>query len=116
MTEHELTPEDTAAMRAVPGDWREYLRSEMGRGRQRAQDAAKPTPPPPAPPGHQPGAWPPGTRPPDPPPPVSAAETARAVQEYRDWLTAGCPRIDADCECEPCRLLGPNPDHTRSDQ
>lgn len=33
---HELTTDDTAAMRSRPGEWRAYLRSEMDRGRYRA--------------------------------------------------------------------------------
>lgn len=103
MTEHELTPEDTAAMRANPGDWREYLRSEMNRGRARRN---KPTPAQaPAHPERQPGGWPPGTRPPDPPPLIPDAEVQRALAEYRDWLAAGCPRITTRCECQPCQQL-----------
>lgn len=107
MSDPNLTPEDTAALRAQPGDWREYLRSEMNRGRaRREQPATKPKPQPP--PGHRPGAWPPGTRPPAPPPPIPDAEVQRALAEYRQWVDDGRPRIDAACECEPCRLLGPN--------
>jgi hypothetical protein len=99
---HDLTPEDTAAMRATPGDWREYLQSEIDRGRARRE--AKPQKPvPPPPPGHRPGAWPPGVRPPDPPPPIHPAEVDRAVREYRDWTTAGHPLIDAHCECPACQ-------------
>ena len=103
MTEHELTPDDTAAMRK-DGSWREYLRSEQGRGKYRAEQAGKkpavaPTP------GRKPGGWPPGTRPPDPPPAIPDAEVARAVQEYRAWQAAGCPPIDTHCECPACRTL-----------
>ena len=100
MTEHELTPEDTAAMRR-DGTWREYLRYEMNRRKQQpGQVGTKPPPP-----GRKPGGWPPGTRPPDPPPPIPPAEVERALAEYRDWLTAGCPRITTHCECQPCRTL-----------
>lgn len=101
MTGHELTPDDTAAMRKQ-GDWRAYLRSEMDRGRHRAQLAAvKPAVQPP--PGRRPGGWPPGTQPPDPPPPIPEAEIARAVREYRDWAAAGRPRITTHCECPACQ-------------
>lgn len=104
MSDPNLTPEDTAALRAQPGDWREYLRSEMNRGRaRREQPAAKPAAP--APPGRQPGAWPPGTRPPAPPPPISDTEVQRALAEYREWLDAGSPPGDYQCECPSCRLL-----------
>lgn len=102
---HGLTPEDTAAMRAVPGDWREYLRTEMDRGRQRAGRAARAPRKPAQRLGRKPGAWPPATRPPDPPPPTADTETARAAQEYRDWAAAGSPPGDYRCECEPCRQL-----------
>lgn len=105
MTEPDINPEDTAAMRRE-GSFREYLRSEMARGKFRAEQAAKKPAPAPPPAGHRPGAWPPGTRPPDPPPPIPDSEIARAVQEYRDWLAADRPKIQTACECEPCRLLG----------
>jgi hypothetical protein len=105
VTHHDLTPEDTAAMRAVPGDWREYLRTEMARGRQRAADAARGPQKPAQSLGRKPGGWPPGTRPPDPPPPIPDAEVARAVQEYRDWVAAGAPPGDYRCECTACRQL-----------
>ena len=104
MSDYELTPGDTAAMRAEGDDWRLYLRGEIAKGRARRE--AKPEPRAPAPPpGRRPGAWPPGTRPPDPPPPVHPAEVQRAVQEYRDWLLADRPRITTNCECHNCQLL-----------
>jgi hypothetical protein len=104
MSGPEITPEDTAEMRRRPGDWREYLRSEMARGTaRRLQPAAKPAPL--RPPGRRPGGWPPGTRPPDPPPPPDPAEVARAVAEYRHWAAAGHPPGDHHCECQPCQLL-----------
>ena len=98
MSEHDLTPEDTAAMRRE-GSFREYLRAEMGRGKYRAEQAAKPKAPP-APPGRRPGAWPPGTRPPDPPPSIPPAEVERALAEYR-----ANPTEDHPCDCQPCRTL-----------
>lgn len=98
----DLTPEDTAAMRASGGDWREYLRSEMNRGRDRAKPAVKPKPQPP--PGRRPGGWPPGTRPPDPPEPIPDAEVERALAEHRAWLDAGSPPGQYRCECPPCQL------------
>lgn len=104
MTGHDLTPEDTAAMRATPGDWREYLRLEIARGRAR-RDCKPPVRAPAQPPGHRPGAWPPGIRAPEPSPPVDPAETARAVAEYRDWLLAGRPPVTTTCECPNCQLL-----------
>jgi hypothetical protein len=103
VSEPEITPEDTAAMRKVPGDFRAYLRSEMDRGRARQKPGLKPQAP--APPGRQAGAWPPGTRPPDPPEPIPETEITRALAEYRDWLAAGQPKIHTRCECEPCRTL-----------
>ncbi|MET9222398.1 hypothetical protein ABZX65_27040 [Streptomyces sp. NPDC003300] len=100
-----LTPEDTAAMRATPGDWREYLRSEMDRGRQRAADAAKPPDKPARRSNQKPGAWPAGTRPPDPPEPIPPEEIQRAITEYRHWLNAGSPPGQYRCECPNCQLL-----------
>jgi hypothetical protein len=91
-------------MRKTPGDFREYLRSEMDRGRARKAKPAPPVPPPAAH-GRRPGAWPAGCRPPDPPPPIPDEEVTRALAEYRDWLTAGRPKIHTACGCEPCQLL-----------
>jgi hypothetical protein len=99
VTEHELTPDDTTAMRK-DGTWREYLRSEMGRGKYRAEQAGKPRPAPPPPPGHRPGGWPPGTRPPDPPPAIPAAEIDRALAAYR-----ANPDEDHPCQCPACQQL-----------
>jgi hypothetical protein len=103
MTEPDITPEDTAAMRSVPGDFRAYLRSEMDRGRARQKPGPKPQAP--APPGRQPGAWPPGTSPPAPPPPIPAAEIQRALAEYRQWLDDGQPPGHYRCECTSCLQL-----------
>lgn len=103
MTAPDITPEDTAAMRASGKDFREYLRSEMDRGRARKQAPVKPAPQPR--PGHRPGAWPVGTRPPDPPPPMPAAEVDRAVAEYRQWNAAGQPACQPRCECPSCQQL-----------
>jgi hypothetical protein len=100
VSEYDLTPDDTAAMRAQGNDWREYLRSEMGRGKYRAEQAAKPKPPPAPPPGRRPGAWPPGTRPPDPPPPVPDADIAQALAAYR-----ANPDQDHPCQCPACQQL-----------
>lgn len=103
MSAPDLTPEDTAAMRKTPGDFREYLRSEMARGaarREKPRAAGRA----PAPPGRRPGGWPPGTRPPDPPPEIPAAEVAHAVQEHRDWVAAGRPPGQYRCECQPCQI------------
>lgn len=106
---NDISSEDVTAMRRE-GDLSEFVRSLI-----RRPGTRKPAPQAPAPPGHTPGKWPSGTRPPDPPPPIPDTEVARAVQEYRDWMAAGRPKIQTACECEPCRLLGPT-DHTWSDQ
>lgn len=91
-------------MRKTPGDFREYLRSEMDRGRARK---AKPAPlvQPAAAHGRRPGAWPAGTRPPDPPPSVPEAIVAEALAEYRQWLAAGQLPGDHRCDCTSCQLL-----------
>lgn len=99
MSEPEITPDDTAAMRRE-GSFREYLRAEMGRGRHRAEQAGKKPPPAATPPGRKPGAWPPGTRPPDPPPPIPNAEVAQAVAAYR-----ANPDEDHPCQCPACKQL-----------
>jgi hypothetical protein len=104
MSDYELTPEDTTAMRGQADDWRTYLRGEIAQGAAK-RDAKAPKRPPSPPPGRRPGAWPPGTRPPDPPPPVPPEEAARAVAEYRAWAAAGHPRIQTTCECTPCQLI-----------
>lgn len=98
MTEHELTPDDTAAMRAHKGDWREYLRVQQAVGNERR--LARQPPPRPSRTGHRPGAWPPGTRPPDPGPPIDPAEVARAIAAYR-----ASPDQDHPCPCPNCQLL-----------
>jgi hypothetical protein len=101
VTEPQITPDDTKALRAQ-GSWREFLDLEMARGNERR--LAKP-PPPPAQTGHRPGAWPPGTRPPDPPPPIPPDEVARATAEYRQWRADGSPPGQYRCECPNCQLL-----------
>lgn len=104
MSAPDLTPEDTAEMRRSPGDFREYLRSEMARGAaRRGKPATKPRPQPP--PGRRPGQWPPGTRPPDPSPPIHPAEVQRALAEHRQWLDDGSPPGNYQCECTACQQL-----------
>lgn len=102
MTTPDITPEDTAAMRAQPGDFRAYLRAEMDRGRSR-REKPRPIPQPPIT-GHRPGAWPTGTRSPDPPPPIPPAEVDRATAEYRHWIADGQPPGAYRCECPACQL------------
>jgi len=103
MSAPDLTPEDTAAMRANPGDWREYLRSEMARGRARNEKPKPKTAP--VIPGRRIGAWPANSRPPDPPPPVPPTVVQEALDEYRQWLADGQPPGRRPCECEPCQQL-----------
>jgi len=103
MNAPDLTPEDTAAMRKTPGDFREYLRSEMARGRARNVKPAPKSAP--VVPGRRVGAWPAGSRPPDPPPPVQPAVVQAALDEYRQWLADGQPSGRRHCECQPCQQL-----------
>lgn len=98
----DIHAEDIAAMRAE-GTLRDYIRMATGRPPIPAQPTPRDEPEPEARlPRARVGAWPDGTRSPGPVTPPPVAESLAALDEYRQWLTAGRPSCDMNCNCAGC--------------
>ncbi|MGW6557950.1 hypothetical protein [Streptomyces hydrogenans] len=105
--------DDISAMRRE-GDLSSFLREQLRAGRARRDQPAVPTPRRPT--GRPPGAWPAGTAPVGRTPSRhTAADWARALDEYREWLrTADHPEFMD--EGQTCGCTGCTPPTQKEDQ